>query len=100
MDVLPLADSWIVGGVFNNLESPSDYCVDIPPHLPEIALVEIDERDSFLFARRLSDVWHEQSFMHTEGIVDFSQGFVDRPVTYFREWTVFTLVHGLYDRRL
>ena len=47
MDVLPPMDSWIVGGDFNNLESPLDYRADIPPHLPEIAPVEIDAWDSF-----------------------------------------------------
>ena len=55
VDVLPVVDSWIVGGDFNNLESPSDYRVDTPPHLSEIATAEIDAWDNFLFALRLSD---------------------------------------------
>lgn len=46
-----------------------------PPHLPEIAPVEIDAWDTFLFALRLSDAWHEPSFMHTQGTLDFSWGF-------------------------
>ena len=75
VDVLPVVDSWIVGGDFNNLESPSDYRADTPPHLPDIAPAEIDAWDSFLFALRLSDAWHEHSFTHTEGSLHFSWGF-------------------------
>ena len=75
VDVLPPMDSWIVGGDFNNLESPLDYRADIPPHLPEIAPVEIDAWDSFLFFLRVTDAWHEQSFMHSDGSLHFSWGF-------------------------
>jgi len=45
--VLPPMDNWIVGGHFNNIESPSDYHALVPPHLSEISPAEIDAWDAF-----------------------------------------------------
>ena len=50
VDVLPIVDSWIVGGDFNNVETFEDWCAASPPALPRIARSERDAWDLFLFA--------------------------------------------------
>ena len=58
MDVLPIVDSWIVGGDFNNVETFEDWCATSPPALPRTARSERDAWDLFLFALAGVDAWY------------------------------------------
>ena len=57
MDVLPIVNSLIVGGDFNNVETFEDWCAASPPALPRIAHSERDAWDLFLFALVGVDAW-------------------------------------------
>ena len=75
MDVLPIVDSWIVGGDFNNVETFEDWCAGSPPALPRIARSERDAWDHFLFALEGVDAWHVSSLAHRPHSLQFSWGF-------------------------
>ncbi|MCO5563388.1 hypothetical protein L7F22_017029 [Adiantum nelumboides] len=44
-DALPIVDTWIVGGDFNNIESDSDWCSETTPVLSSISPHEQEEWD-------------------------------------------------------
>ena len=86
---LPEVDSWIVGGDFNNLDSPLDFRAWVAPAVSSIADVEQDAWDSFLMLLRCEDVWFAPSFGHRPGSLDFSWGFPDRVADCWSVWIVF-----------
>lgn len=94
MDVLPIVDSWIVGGDLNNIESIADVRAITSPHLTSIAPVERDSWDGFLFSLRVSDAWHMPGFAHTPKSLDFSWGFRREGADYLSALTGFTWVPG------
>ncbi|MCO5614189.1 hypothetical protein L7F22_068470 [Adiantum nelumboides] len=49
-DFLPIVDTWIVGGDFNNIESDSDWCSENRSVLSSISLQEQEEWDRFFLA--------------------------------------------------
>ena len=75
MDVLPIVDSWIVGGDFNNVDTYEDWCAASSPALPRIARSERDAWDLFLFALAGADAWHVSSLAHRPNSLQFSWGF-------------------------
>ncbi|MCO5612034.1 hypothetical protein L7F22_066296 [Adiantum nelumboides] len=74
-DALPVVDTWILGGDFNNIESDSDWCSDTRPVLSSISPHEQEEWDRFLLATHTSDAWHVPSFGRCRGSLSFSWGF-------------------------
>ncbi|MCO5584027.1 hypothetical protein L7F22_037947 [Adiantum nelumboides] len=66
-DTLPIVNTWIIGGDFNNLESDSDRCVETRPILSSISPHEQDEWDRFRLATHTADAWHIPSFGRSQG---------------------------------
>ncbi|MCO5591743.1 hypothetical protein L7F22_045735 [Adiantum nelumboides] len=74
-DALPIVDTWIVGGDFNNIESDSEWCSETRPVLSSISPHEQEEWDRFLLATHTPDAWHVPSFGRRRGSLSFSWGF-------------------------
>ena len=72
--LLASVDSWVVGGDFNNIESPQDFQAEVAPVLTSIAPSEQDAWDRFLLCIRAEDVWCMPSFAHQPCSLGFSWG--------------------------
>ncbi|MCO5602827.1 hypothetical protein L7F22_056966 [Adiantum nelumboides] len=75
-DALPIVDTWIVGGDFNNIESDSDWCSDIRLVLSSISSHEQEEWDRFLLATHTADAWHVLLLASIEDLSVFLGDFV------------------------
>ncbi|MCO5587614.1 hypothetical protein L7F22_041563 [Adiantum nelumboides] len=74
-DALPIVDTWIIGGDFNNIESDSDWCAETRPILSSISPREQEQWDRFLLATHSADALHISSFGRRRGSLSFSWGF-------------------------
>ena len=72
VDVLPIVDSWIAGGDFNNVKTFEDWRVNSPLALLRIARSERDAWDHFLFALEGAHAWHVSSLACRPNNLQFS----------------------------
>lgn len=72
--VLPMVDSWVVEGDFNNIESTQDYQAEVPLVLTSIASSEQDAWERFLLCICAVDAWCTPSFAHRPCSLPFSWG--------------------------
>ncbi|MCO5595333.1 hypothetical protein L7F22_049375 [Adiantum nelumboides] len=75
MEALPIVDTWIIGGDFNNIESDTDWCAQTRPVLSSISPHEQEEWDRFLLATHTADAWLIPSFGRRSGSLSYSWGF-------------------------
>ena len=95
VDVLPIVDSWIVGGDFNNVQTFEDWCAASPLALPRIARSEQDAWDLFFFALAGADAWHVSSLARRPNSLQFSRGFHCSRVYCRKDWIASMLAIGL-----
>ncbi|MCO5559044.1 hypothetical protein L7F22_012636 [Adiantum nelumboides] len=92
-DALPIVDTWIVGGDFNNIESDSDWCAETRPILSSISPHEQEEWDRFLWSLTQQMLG---TFLLLAGVEALLDSLGDSVVgsDYWRDWTNFMLAHG------